>query len=66
MGQYDPNQQYIGADGLPLTQDQINELLQQNQVDYGIEMDEYGQEMMGDQQHYQMQEQKPEKDPIQD
>ena len=29
-------------------------------------MDEYGQEMMGDQQHYQMQEQKPEKDPIQD
>jgi hypothetical protein len=24
---YDPNQQYIGADGQPLTQDQINELL---------------------------------------
>jgi hypothetical protein len=30
-------------------------------------MDEYGQEMMGEnQQQYQMQEQKPEKDPIQD
>lgn len=50
---------------MPLTQDQINELLQQQQ-DYGNEMNqEYGDEMMGDQ-HYQMQEQKPEKDPIQD
>ena len=62
---YDPNQQYIGADGQPLTQDQINELLQQNP--YGNEMDgEYGQEMMDDGQHYHMQHQEPEKDPIQD
>lgn len=38
---------------MPLTQDQINELLQQNQ-DYGNEMNEYGEEMMGDQQNYQM------------
>ena len=66
MGQYDPNQQFIGQDGQPLTQEEYQQLMMQQQQQYGAEMDgEYGQEMMEGQQ-YMQQEQQPEEDPIQD
>lgn len=45
-GQYDPNQQFIGPDGMPLTQEQYQQLLAQG-GGY-MEEGEYGQEMMHD------------------
>lgn len=46
-GQYDPNQ-IIGQDGMPLTQEQYNEMLAQQQNDYG-DVNDYGEEMYGQQ-----------------
>ena len=45
MGQgYDPNQ-YIGEDGIPISQEQYQQMLAQHQ-EYGQEMDQYGEEIM--------------------
>lgn len=54
-------QQFIGEDGMPISQEQYQQMLAAQQ-DYG---QEYGQEMMDHQHQYQQQEQ-PEEDDIQD
>ena len=48
---------------MPISQEQYNQMLAQQE--YEGEMDQYGEEIMPDQQ-YQQQEQAPEEDPIQD
>ena len=45
-GQYDQNYP-VGEDGMPISQEQYEMMLQQQQQDYGGEMDQYGQEDMG-------------------
>ena len=64
-GQYDQQQQFVDQMGNPISQEQYQQMLAQQQ--YGAEVDDYGQEMMHDpnQQQY-MQEQRVEEDPIQD
>lgn len=48
-GQYDQNQ-YIGEDGMPITQEQYQQMLAAQQAEYGQEMNEYGDEMLDAQQ----------------
>ena len=44
-GGYDPNQ-LIGEDGMPLTQEQLNQMYAQQQNEYG-DVNDYGDEMQG-------------------
>ena len=53
----------MGQDRMPMTQEQYNQLLAQQQNEYG-EVNDYGDEMQGGQ--YSHVEQRPEEDPIQD
>lgn len=53
-GGYDQNQ-FIGEDGMPISQEEYQQMLAAQQQEYGAEMDQYGEEMM-DHQQYQQQE----------
>lgn len=50
---------------MPISQEQYQQMLAQQQNQYGQEVD-YGQEMMDDPNQQYMEEQKPEEDPIHD